>query len=331
MRALMHDEFGDPATVLSVKEIPAPEPRPGQVLIRTLLASIHNHDLWTVKGDYGYKPTLPARSGSEAVGVIEALGEGVTGLSVGQRVMTGGAFGTWAEYFVANADTVLPVPDAIPDEAAAQLFAMPFSAASLLEYLQVQPGGWIVQNAANGMVGGLLAQLAAARGVNVTGLVRRSAAVEELAALGISNVIATDTPDWRERAAALPGDTGYAAAVDSVGGSASTDLARLLGQRGTLVSFGAMSAAGAGQTALLEIPVNDVIFKELTIKGFWGRTVSQEMAPAKRRELVEEIVRGAAAGTLKLPVDGIYDFDRIADAATANGRPGRSGKILLRP
>jgi NADPH2:quinone reductase len=200
MRALIHNEFGDPATVLTVQEVPTPEPRPGQVLIRTLLASIHNHDLWTVKGDYGYKPALPARSGSEAVGVIEALGDGVTGFSVGQRVMTGGAFGTWSEYFVANAETVLPVPDAISDEAAAQLFAMPFSAASLLEYLQVQPGAWIVQNAANGMVGGLLAQLAAARGVNVTGLVRRSAAVDELAALGITNVIATDTPDWRERA-----------------------------------------------------------------------------------------------------------------------------------
>lgn len=331
MRALIHNEFGDPATVLTVQEVPTPEPRPGQVLIRTLLASIHNHDLWTVKGDYGYKPALPARSGSEAVGVIEALGDGVTGFTVGQRVMTGGAFGTWSEYFVANAETVLPVPDAISDEAAAQLFAMPFSAASLLEYLQVQPGAWIVQNAANGMVGGLLAQLAAARGVNVTGLVRRSAAVDELAALGITNVIATDTPDWRERAAALAGEPGYAAAVDSVGGSASTDLAALLGQRGTLVSFGAMSAAGAGQTALLEVPVNAVIFKELTIKGFWGRTVSQEMAPAKRRELVEEIFRGVSEGTLNLPVDGVYSFDQISEAATANGRPGRSGKILLRP
>ena len=127
MRALIQDEFGDPASVLSVREVPLPEPRPGQVRIRTLLAPIHNHDLWTVKGDYGYKPALPAASGSEAVGVIDALGEGVEGFTVGQRVATGSAFGTWAEYFVAGAAGLLPVPGEISDEAAAQLFSMPFS------------------------------------------------------------------------------------------------------------------------------------------------------------------------------------------------------------
>ncbi len=331
MRALIQDTFGDPASVLSVREVPLPEPRPGQVRIRTLLAPIHNHDLWTVKGDYGYKPSLPAGSGSEAVGVIDALGEGVEGLSVGQRVATGSAFGTWAEYFVAGAAGLLPVPVEISDEAAAQIFSMPFSAITLLDYLDVRPGQWVVQNTANGMVGRLLAQLAAARGVHVTGLVRRSAAVDELATFGVANVIATDTDDWRERAAALAGDAGYAAAVDSIGGSASTELSRLLGQRGTLVSFGAMSAAAAGQSAKLEIPVNDAIFKELTVKGFWGRTVSQEMDPARRAELMGEVVRGVAAGTLALPVDGVYPLDEISSAAAASGRPGRVGKVLLRP
>lgn len=331
MRALIQDEFGDPASVLSVRDVPLPEPRPGQVRIRTLLAPIHNHDLWTVKGDYGYKPTLPAASGSEAVGVIDALGEGVEGFTVGQRVATGSAFGTWAEYFVAGASGLLPVPGEISDEAAAQLFAMPFSAISLLDYLNVQPGQWIVQNTANGMVGRLLAQLAAARGINVTGLVRRSAAVDELATFGVTNVIATDSVGWRDRAKELAGDAGYAAAVDSIGGAASTQLALLLGQRGTLVSFGAMSATNPGEGAMLEIPVNVAIFKEIVVKGFWGRTVSQEMAPAKRAELMGEVVRGVAAGTLALPVDGVYQLDEISSAAAASGRPGRVGKVLLRP
>lgn len=332
MRALIHDEFGEPASVLFVRDVPIPEPGPGQVRVRTIAAPIHNHDLWTVKGDYGYKPKLPgARSGSEGVGVIDALGEGVTGLTVSQRVMTGSAFGTWAEYFLANAATLLPVPDTIADEAAAQLFAMPFSAVSLLDFLDVQPGQWVVQNTANGMVGRLFAQLAAARGIHVTGLVRRSAAVEELATFGITNIVATDTDDWRHRAAELAGAEGYAAAVDSIGGRASTHLSRLLGKRGTLVSFGAMSASGAGESARLEIPVDDVIFKELVIKGFWGRVVNEEMSPEKSRELLEEIIRGAADGTLALPVDGVYPFEDIASAAAASGRAGRMGKVLLRP
>ena len=83
------------------------------------------------------------------------------------------------EYWAHEA-ALIPVPEGLSDEVAAQLVAMPFSAISLLDYLNVQPGQWIVQNTANGMVGRMLAQLASARGINVTGLVRRSAAVDEL-------------------------------------------------------------------------------------------------------------------------------------------------------
>src|SRR5690606_40883428 len=89
---------------------------------------------------------------------------------------------TWAEYFLADARALVPVPDAMPDEVAAQLVAMPLSALMLLESLAVEPGQWIVQNAANGAVGKTLAMLAAARGVRVLGLVRREEGVAELAA-----------------------------------------------------------------------------------------------------------------------------------------------------
>ena len=103
MRALVQPRFGDPAEVLSVQEVPDPEPGPGQVLMRVLLSPIHNHDLWTVRGIYGFKPEMPARAGTEAVGVVEALGDGVDTLEVGQRVATGGSFGAWAELIVAPA------------------------------------------------------------------------------------------------------------------------------------------------------------------------------------------------------------------------------------
>ena len=92
MRALVQPRFGDPAEVLSVQEVPNPEPGPGEALVRVLLSPIHNHDLWTARGSYGFKPEMPARAGTEAVGVVEALGAGVEGLEVGQRVATGGSF-----------------------------------------------------------------------------------------------------------------------------------------------------------------------------------------------------------------------------------------------
>src|SRR3546814_4303220 len=184
MRSAIHQQFGDPTNVLVPGDSPLPEPAPGEVRIRMQLAPIHNHDLLTVRGQYGYKPALPAIGGSEGLGVVDALGAGVEGLSVGQRVAAASGRGTWAEYFVAPARMVIPMPDAIADETAAQLIAMPPSALMLLEFLRVGRGQWIVQNAANGAVGKTLAMLAAARGIPVLGLVRRDAGAGEMAALG---------------------------------------------------------------------------------------------------------------------------------------------------
>ena len=325
MRALVHHTFGDPADVLVVEEVPDPVPGPGQVLVRMVLSPVHNHDVWTVRGSYGYKPELPARSGTEALGVVEALGEGVEGLAVGQRVATGGTFGAWAELFVAPAGALVPVPDTIGDEAAAQLVSMPFSAISLLDFLEVSEGDWIVQNAANGAVGRLLAQLAAARGVHVLGLVRRSAGVEELAAQGIGQVVATDDEGWRDQVREIVGDAPVVAGVDSVGGRASGDVMSLLAENGVLVVFGAMASP------TMEIGSGDVIFKQAVVKGFWGSTVARTMDPDKRAALMGEVVRGIATGALTLPVESVHPLADVAEAMRATSAPGRGGKVLLRP
>ncbi|MDR7189575.1 NADPH:quinone reductase-like Zn-dependent oxidoreductase [Microbacterium sp. BE35] len=324
MRALIHSAFGDPTEVLEVAERPLPEPGPGQVRVRTVLSPIHNHDLWTIRGTYGYKPELPAASGTEAVGVVDALGEGVDSLRVGQRVATGGTFGVWSEYFVAKAAGLVPVPDAVSDETAAQLISMPFSALSLLDFLDVEPGDWIVQNTANGAVGKLVAQFAAARGVHVLGLVRRDAGVDELAALGIRDVVSTASDDWRERAAQILGENAPRAAVDSVGGEAAGDLLSLLGEGGTLVSFGSMGSS------TLQLSAGDLIFKQATVKGFWGSKVSQTMDAATRGALFAELVQRIGSGEVSLPVDEVFPFEQARAAAAASAVPGRAGKVLLR-
>ena len=325
MRSALYSAFGNPAEVLVAGDSPLPEPGPGEVRIRTRLAPIHNHDLWTIRGQYGYKPTLPAIGGSEGVGVIDALGEGVEGLQLGQRVNAASGRGTWADSFLASARMAIPLPDAIPDEVAAQLVAMPLSALMLLEFLAVDPGQWIVQNAANGAVGKTLAMLARARGVNVLSLVRRDAGIDEMAAVGVENVVSTAQDDWRDTARAILGEGRAHAAVDSVGGQASADLVSLLGMDGVLVSFGSMGGEP------MVIPSGDVIFRHLVVKGFWGSKVSREMSAADKRRLVGELIQRALAGELKLPVDAVYDLGDAAKAAAESLRPGRGGKVLLRP
>ncbi|MDZ4298162.1 MAG: zinc-binding dehydrogenase [Moraxellaceae bacterium] len=325
MRSAIHTTFGEPADVLSLGTSPIPQPGPGEVRIKTLLASIHHHDLWTIRGLYGYKPTLPAIGGSEAVGVIDALGEGVDGFSLGQRVAVASVHGTWAEFFIAPAKMTLPMPDAILDETAAQLIAMPLSALMLLEFLNIQRGQWVLQNTANGAVGKTLAMLATARGVQTINLVRRDDGADELTALGIANAISTAQPDWQNQVRAIIGADSISAAVDSIGGQASSELLSLLGHGGTLVSFGSM----AGEP--MSINPGDLIFKQATVKGFWGSKVSQEMSRDNKQRLVGELFQRAINGELKLPVGAIYDLADAAEATRATLQPGRKGKILLRP
>ena len=325
MRSAVHQTFGEPAEVLALAKSAVPEPGPRQVRIKTILSPIHNHDLWTVRGQYGYKPDLPAIGGSEAVGVVDALGPDVTGISVGQRVAVAGVHGSWAEYFLASAGGLVPLPDAIPDEAAAQLIAMPFSAITLLDFLGVESGDWVIQNTANGAVGKTLAMLAKARGINVVNLVRRDAGIEELALVGIGNAVSTASGSWKDTVRSLVGDASIKAAVDSIGGKASSDLIGLLGENGLLVSFGTMGGEP------MQIPSGDVIFKQAVVKGFWGSKVSAAMPAPKRAALIGELLQLVVSGELKLPVEAVFDLAQISEAVKASLTPGKTGKVLLSP
>lgn len=325
MKAALHDVFGEPAEVLVARDVAKPAPAIGEVLVKMTLSPIHNHDLWTIRGNYGYKPPLPAAiGGSEALGTVEAVGEGVDAALIGKRVAVGGLHGAWAEYFSVPAAGVLPLPDAISDVAGAQLIAMPFSALSLLETLKARKGDWIIQTAANGAVGKIMVTLAKARGINLLNLVRRAEAVGELTALGAEHVLSTSDADWKTTARAIIGTAGATSAIDSVGGDIAGDLVDLLGMDGELVVFG--TATGA----VMPLSSGALIMKHITIKGFWGSRVSQQMAPEERVRLITELVTLAASGQLVLTDGGIYPLEQITDAVKAALTPGRAGKVMLR-
>ena len=325
MRSATYNEFGRPTEVLSLGDRPIPEPKANEVRVKTVLASIHNHDLLTIRGKYGFKPELPAIGGSEAVGVIDAVGSEVKDLKVGQRVAAASVQATWAEYFVAPEHMIFPIPESLDDEMAAQLIAMPLSALMLLEFLEVESGQWIIHNAANGAVGKSLAMLAAARGINTINVVRSSDALSELEALDIKNNVNTADEDWKEQVKAILGDDKISAAVDSVGGEDSGDLLSLLGHYGTFAVFGAMS----GKPMVLN-PTH-MIFKQAVLKGFWGSKLSQEMSVENKKRLVNELIECAVDGKLRLPVEATFDLADIIKAVDGKLQAGKSGKVLLKP
>ncbi|MGW6421837.1 alcohol dehydrogenase catalytic domain-containing protein [Nocardia sp. NPDC055053] len=323
MQAVVIDRFGDPKDVLTAQEVPPPAPGPGEVRIAMTLSPIHNHDLAIIRGVYGYRPPLPAIPGTEAVGVVDAVGPGA-GIQVGQRVAVAGARATWADYFLARAEQVVPMPPTVPDETACQLLAMPLSSLMLLDDLRVQPGQWITVNAANGAVGRLVNLFAQQRGVHVLSLVRGPGSVRAMEQIGYGPVIDTEVEGWAARAASVTNGEPIVRAVDQVSGQAAGALMSLLAPRGELVSFGALS----GQPLIID--TGAVIFKQAVVKGFWGQQRSAEIDHADYVRLVHELVGRAADGTLRLEVQAEFPLDGAADAAVLSETPGRNGKVVLR-
>jgi len=324
MQSAVIERFGNPAEVVQAAERPQPQPGPGEALVRMRLSPIHNHDLAIVRGVYGYKPPLPAIPGTEAVGVIEALGEGVKGLAVGQRVAVAGAQGTWATHFSCAAAKLVPVPEALPDEAACQLLAMPLSALMLLEDMKLSAGQWFAQNAANGAVGKALAALAAQRGIHSVNLVRRDEAVAELAQAGVAGGISTAADDWKAGVKALTGGAPILRAIDSIGGKAAQQLLGLLAENGELIIFGSLSFQP------LELSGGDLVFKQAIVKGYWASKRSAATPPAEMARMIGELTRAVMTGQLKLPVGGVCGLDQAAAAMAAAEQPGRAGKVLLK-
>lgn len=324
MRVVEYKSYGNPADVLTLGERPMPEPGPGEVRVKMVLSPIHNHDLWTIKGQYGVKPTLPAVGGTEAIGIVDTLGEGVTNLKVGQRVMAAGLSEAWAEYFIMQAMRAIPLPDAVSNQAGCQLVAMPISAIVALDDLGAKSGEWLIQNAATGAVGKTVAMIAKARGINVINVVRREAGIGELEALGISNTVSTSDPSWTDKIKTITGGAPILYAIDSVGGKESGQFLNLLGEGGTLMSFGAMSDGN------MEVSSGDLIFKQVKIVGFWAVNRLGKTKPEDFVRMIGELVTLAAKGELNLPVEQVFDLSQGAEAAAASAKPGRKGKIAIK-
>lgn len=324
MRALRFETVGNPKDVLKLVEVPTPEPRPGEVRLRMKLRPINPSDVLQVKGVYGRRPALPATAGLEGLGVVEALGEGVTGFQVGQRVVPLGAQGTWADALVTAAENLVAIPDGLADEAAAQLIVNPLTAWIMaVEDLKLQPGQWLVQTAAGSIVGRSLIQLGRARGFKTLNLVRRPEQVAELQALGADAVLCTEAPDWEQAAQALVGPKGAEAAVDAVGGSLAGQVAMLLRRGATMLIYGALSLDP------LKVPGGQMIFRTLTLRGFWLTDWKLSTPKAEQGRVLAELLAAMVRGDLVPPVEAIYPLAEFQAAIQRAETPGRGGKVLL--
>ncbi|AVQ00060.1 alcohol dehydrogenase [Ahniella affigens] len=314
-----------PQDVIACETLDTPEPGPGQVRIKVLAAPINPSDVLTLTGEYGMLPPLPAVGGNEGVGVVEAHGEGVTQPAVGQTVLIPVGAGTWSTHVVADAAKLMPLPNGVDPIQLSMLVVNPPTAALMLsEFVDLQPGEWVIQNAANSAVGGYLIQIAKARGLKTANVVRRESAIADLADSG-ADVLIVDGPDLHKRVAEATGKAPIRLGIDAVGGQSTENLARCLAVGGTLVNYGAMSGEPCS------ISPASFVFRDITLKGFWLAQWFRKAAPAQQMAVYADLAKRIATGELHARVHATYPVEAIKDAVAAAASGGRNGKIVIVP
>lgn len=324
MKSVRFYEFGNPSELLRVEDVPQPEPGANQVLVRMRARSINPSDLLTVRGLYGALPKLPATPGLEGMGEVASVGQEVEHLRPGQRVIPLGVAGTWQEYLLADASQLIPVPDGITNQTAAQFVVNPLTAWIMtIEELQLRPGEWLLQTAAGSTLGRVVLQIARLKGFKTINVVRRREQVEELKALGADEVICTADEDLGARVREITGSLGLTKAIDAVGGETGGAVVQALGRGGVLLVYGLLS--------MRPMPVDSgrMIFTSMTIRGFWLTEWFRSARPERLQSVTSELLRLMATNEIIPPVEAEYPLEDVLKAIEHAERPGRSGKVLL--
>ena len=323
MLALRFSRCGPPAQVLGLEEIERPPLAEGAVRLRVLATPINPADLNFIEGTYGVKPHLPATPGIEACG--EVLESRDSRFPSGARAIFLRRAPLWATEVVVPADQLLQVPADLDPLQAAMLKVNPATAWHLLHTLgPPEPGGWIVQNAANSAVGRAVIQLARTLGLRTLNVVRRPELVPELETIGADHVL-LDDGSMESAAAEILAGAPPRLGFNAVGGDSALRLMNVLAPGGTLVTYGAMGRKP------LKVPNGLMIFKNLTLRGLW---ITRWIGDAPRGEVEATYARLAEemrTGRLELPVDSTHGLHGFAKALARLEAPDRVGKVLLTP
>ena len=314
-----------PQEVIDAVEFDAPALQAGQALLEVVAAPINPSDLLTLTGEYGDLPPLPAIGGREGVGRIAELGPDAGEFAVGQLVLLPRGSGTWSTHVVAVAAQLQPLPnEADPLQLSMMTINPPTAALLLSEFVNLRPGEWVIQNAANSAVGLYLVQLARYRGYRTVNVVRREDAAEVVRAAG-GDVVLLDRDDLAQRVSAAIDGAHIRLGIDAVAGAATGHLADCLCESATLVSYGRMSGEPC------RVQPDALVFRDLTLRGFWLARWFQRAPEERRRAIVGEIAGLITTGKLHAPIQATYDVSEIKDAVAAAASGGRSGKVLIVP
>jgi len=322
--ARLHAHGADFAEILRIEPLDLPPPGMNEVRIEMLAAPVNPADLNVIAGTYGRLPALPAVIGNEGAGRVIATGAGVTALHPGDLVAptTGG---TWCTQLNAAETDVIPLPAGIDPQQASMIAVNPPTAYAMLhDYAALEPGDWVVQNAANSGVGRCVIQIAKRLRLRTLNVVRRAELVDELLALGADRVV-TEEVDLRKEGPSLTDGSRAKLALNGVGGASALNLANALADNAPLVTYGAMGRQP------LKIPNGLIIFRGLSFLGFWLRKWLVEKPAVERQRIMALLAEMVRDGSLRVPVHRVFPLSDIHAAFREAQAESRGGKILIDP
>lgn len=327
MKAIQIARFGGPE-VLQTVDLPTPEAGPGQALVKVQAAGVNFADTLMRQNRYALTPPLPSVLGSEVAGTVAALGDDVTGFTIGQRVIAplfaaGIHFGGYAEYAAIDATWLAPVPDSISFETALALTVQGLSALYLAEGRALE-GRRILISAAAGGVGSILVQLAKRAGAQ-TVVAAASTAEKRALTLALGADVAVDytADDWPDRLADATSGAGPDVIFESTGGAITMAGLQALAPQGEMVIFGALNI----QSFQLGVPnLLGLIFKNQSVTGF---ALAPLLTPDGLRAGLARLFTLVIEGSLRVKIGGLYPMDAIAEAHRAIEGRATTGKIIL--
>ncbi|MEP1964866.1 NADPH:quinone oxidoreductase family protein [Tateyamaria sp.] len=317
MRAMQLTALGHP---LELRDVNVPEPGAGEVLVRIHTCGLNFGDTLIVKGTYQEKPPLPATVGMEMCGTIEALGEGVAHLHVGQRIAAYSGFGGLAEYAALPAAICVPVPDQMPPvDAAAFLIAYGTSHVALDYKAHLKPGERLLVLGASGGVGLTAVELGKLMGAEVIAVARGADKLAVAKAAGADHLLDSETCDLRADVKALGGaDVVY----DPVGGEFFDAAVRACNPEARLLPLGFASGT------VPQIPANILLVKNLTVIGYyWGGYM--RVNPSVLTDSFEVLFDWYVAGKLKPHVSHVLPLAQANEGLELLRNRKATGKVVI--
>jgi NADPH2:quinone reductase len=322
MKAVLCKAYGPPESLV-VEEVLAPDPGPGEVVVSVKAASVNFPDVLIIQNKYQFKPQLPFSPGSEVAGVVKTIGDGVTTVTPGDRVMAFTTYGGFAEEVKTEARRLLPLPPGM-DFTHAAAFGLTYATSdhALRDRGQLAAGETLLVLGAAGGVGLAAIEIGKALGARVIA----AASTEDKLAVcrehGADDSINYAADDLRERIKSLTDGRGVDVVYDPVGGAYTEAALRSLAWRGRLLVVG--FAAGE----IPKIPLNLTLLKGCSIVGvFWGEFTRRE--PQRFTESMQQLGHWYADGKLRPHVSHTYPLERAADALTAMANRQVKGKVVL--